>query len=328
MKTNIKVKQMSYTDKLEHFIIKTIVNKLYQRQVINSLKRKMGKPKYTKNQLHDWVLKQKNVKKLLKNWINSGEDVDLTLSIDRLDSTKTYSFDNIELVPWKINRNRWYSEVKKLKRRKHDYVEKIINLQKPVFQFNLKGELVDKFDMISEAEEKTNIPRANIARSIKSKKLLAGGYIWLTVSTNGLDADLKEFKSNLKNGDPRSLKVLKIDFDGNIVKEYDKLNDVVKDGYNKGNVGMACTGKRTSAYGYIWAYDKDFTSELLDSRLMGINKNAIVKLDTKNNVLEKFYSIHDAERKTGISVSSIHSVINGRRKSAGGYVWRKLANLG
>lgn len=51
-------------------------------------------------------------------------------------------------------------------------------------------------------------------------------------------------------------------------------------------------------------------------------KKPILQIDKDNNVLNKFPSIKDAERKTGIR--HIHEVISGAkyRKTAGGYFWR------
>ena len=51
-------------------------------------------------------------------------------------------------------------------------------------------------------------------------------------------------------------------------------------------------------------------------------KKAVLQIYKGNNVLNKFPSINDAERKTGIR--HIHEVISGAkyRKTAGGYFWR------
>lgn len=51
-------------------------------------------------------------------------------------------------------------------------------------------------------------------------------------------------------------------------------------------------------------------------------KKAVLQIDKGNNVLNKFPSINDAERKTGIR--HIHEVISGAkyRKTSGGYFWR------
>ena len=48
--------------------------------------------------------------------------------------------------------------------------------------------------------------------------------------------------------------VIQFDKQGNLIKEYDFINQVVECGFNAGNVAMAAKGKLKSAGGYIWKY--------------------------------------------------------------------------
>lgn len=49
----------------------------------------------------------------------------------------------------------------------------------------------------------------------------------------------------------------------------------------------------------------------------------VIQLDLNDNVLNEFESMRQAEQKTGVLVKNISSCCNGKRKSAGGYKWRK-----
>ena len=49
----------------------------------------------------------------------------------------------------------------------------------------------------------------------------------------------------------------------------------------------------------------------------------VVQLDLNDNVLNVFKSMTQAERETGVSRRNISKCCNGKRKSAGGYKWRK-----
>ena len=49
----------------------------------------------------------------------------------------------------------------------------------------------------------------------------------------------------------------------------------------------------------------------------------VIQLDLNDNVLSEFESMHQAERETGVTLSSISSCCNGKLKSAGGFKWRK-----
>ena len=49
----------------------------------------------------------------------------------------------------------------------------------------------------------------------------------------------------------------------------------------------------------------------------------VIQLDLNDNVLNVFKSMHQAERETGVSRSSISGCCDGKRKSAGGFKWRR-----
>ena len=49
----------------------------------------------------------------------------------------------------------------------------------------------------------------------------------------------------------------------------------------------------------------------------------VIQLDLNDNVLNTFKSIKQAEQETGALARNISACCNGRRKSAGGFKWRK-----
>ena len=49
----------------------------------------------------------------------------------------------------------------------------------------------------------------------------------------------------------------------------------------------------------------------------------VIQLDLNDNVLNEFESMVQAGQETGVSRSNISSCCNGKRKSAGGYKWRR-----
>ena len=58
-------------------------------------------------------------------------------------------------------------------------------------------------------------------------------------------------------------------------------------------------------------------------RAAGKLSKKVIQLDLNDNVLNEFESMVQAERETGVSRRSISSCCNGKRKSAGGFKWRK-----
>lgn len=60
-------------------------------------------------------------------------------------------------------------------------------------------------------------------------------------------------------------------------------------------------------------------------RRNGVNNKTskkVSKYDLNGNFIESFYSIAEAYRKTGIYHSNISDCCNGKRKSAGKYIWK------
>ncbi|ATE83523.1 HNH endonuclease [Lactococcus phage LP9801] len=49
----------------------------------------------------------------------------------------------------------------------------------------------------------------------------------------------------------------------------------------------------------------------------------VIQLDLNDNVLNEFESMEQAEQKTGALASNISNCCNGKRKSAGGFKWRR-----
>ena len=49
----------------------------------------------------------------------------------------------------------------------------------------------------------------------------------------------------------------------------------------------------------------------------------VIQLDLDDNVLNEFESMKQAERETGVFASHIGASCNGKRKSAGGYKWKR-----
>ena len=56
---------------------------------------------------------------------------------------------------------------------------------KVVYQYSLNGVFIKKWDAISDASRKLNIPTSNIVRSCKNKTRTAGGYKWKYIMEEG-----------------------------------------------------------------------------------------------------------------------------------------------
>ena len=80
-----------------------IVTSLYVKQKTKSKERGHPPPTYTKKELHQYIINHPDYKIIYDNWIKNNCNKWFRPSIDRLDTSKGYSFDNIRLTTWSIN---------------------------------------------------------------------------------------------------------------------------------------------------------------------------------------------------------------------------------
>ena len=119
--------------------------------------------------------------------------------------------------------------------------------------------------------------------------------------------------------------------DGTFVKEWCGADMVEKEiGFDSNSIRKCCNRQNNhrSAFGYIWVdseyyYSKDFNL----SSIIDIRDNSPIKvcqLDKDLNILTQYDSIRSAATQTGIKYQNIAECCAGKRKTAGGYIWRKL----
>ena len=123
-------------------------------------------------------------------------------------------------------------------------------------------------------------------------------------------------------------KVAQYDFDGNLIGVYDSLTSASEQtGLSDSTIGMVCNGKRQSGGGYYWLY---VDGHVIDNVAIQVDKDKIdatkpkrvIQLTKDNEVVREFDSISDASKKTDVVLSSIVENCKGKRKSAGGFVWK------
>jgi len=89
---------------------KGLVNTIYGHQKHSSKSRGHQSPAYTKKTLKEWLYSQRLFHELYESWVASGYDKWLTPSIDRIDSKIYYCLTNIQVMTWKENDIKGYSE--------------------------------------------------------------------------------------------------------------------------------------------------------------------------------------------------------------------------
>ncbi len=125
------------------------------------------------------------------------------------------------------------------------------------------------------------------------------------------------------------------DLKGYYVNKYDTLNVAAEvTGCSTTSISKVLNGKRNSAGGYIWKKysHTEHIPYVIDvcfnTSLINIGKTYTVEQYSINGELVKvFDSVRHAAEETNISKESIKKVVNGRTKTAGGYIWKKVAEI-
>lgn len=145
--------------------LKGVLTTSYNAHRWRSKKYGWNKPDYTKEYLHKKFLTDKKYLKLHKEWVESGYNKLKKPSIDRIDNTKPYSIDNIQLMTWKENNDKGRKEY-------------IRTANTNVEMYNLDGAFLKKFDSVKEAVEETGLNSANLILCCQGKRNHCGGFSW------------------------------------------------------------------------------------------------------------------------------------------------------
>jgi hypothetical protein len=186
--------------------LKGFLRKLYNNQKKRSKRRGHPQPAYTFDEFKNWFVRQPNFKFLWRQWRSSGYLKDLAPSVDRLDDSKGYSFDNIRLVTWQENNLK-----------EHDKHKVKVN------QYSLDGRYLKTFESLSDAAREIKSTSTNIRSACKGRRKSAGGYRWKYLNQEfPKGKDIGEVKRNKTN------KWIKVNYSDNTYKVFDSVKACCK----------------------------------------------------------------------------------------------------
>lgn len=133
---------------------------------------------------------------------------------------------------------------------------------------------------------------------------------------NGLGHVLTEYQKQ-RIVETQGKPVYQFDLNGNFVSKYNSIHEAAKAiNIYPIQISNCCNGKFQSSNGYLWSFnDKPNIAYKFPGK-------TILQLDKSKNILKEFKSIADAGRFLGINPSTISCVLTGRRKTAGGFMWK------
>lgn len=109
------------------------------------------------------------------------------------------------------------------------------------------------------------------------------------------------------------------DLYGNFIRTWHGIREACRElQINRTGVTACLSGKKPSAFGYQWRYSNG-TEEPIEPFYRIIK---IVQYTRDGNIVAEYDSPIDAEKSIGIDSGSIKSTCQGKRPSAGGFIWR------
>ena len=149
--------------------INGLISAIYGQQRSKSKRRNHPEPSYNLYQFNNWCY-DNGIVHLHEKWVENGYNKDLRPSVDRIDDSKPYSFDNIQLIIWKENDEKAKNDRK---------TGKLITSQnKSVKGIHKQTGKEVVFYSTHQAERSLGINHSNISKCCKGIAKSAGGYHW------------------------------------------------------------------------------------------------------------------------------------------------------
>lgn len=189
--------------------------------------------------------------------------------------------------------------------------------RKPILQYSIFGIFIKKWNSILEASKELNISNSHIVSCCKNKRKSAGNFIWKYFNN---ESDFNKI-DNLK-----CINILQYNLEGKFLKEFISINEASKNSkISKQSIRQNCLNITKRAGQFIWKYK---TNKKIQKKIKKYINNSCFKEKkrvlqiNKNFIVNEFESLNQASKITKINISSILEVCNGKRKQAGGFIWK------
>ncbi len=286
--------------------------RMYWDQCSSSRKRGHKPPTYSKQELVNWINNNESFQSLYDNWADSGFESDLRPSVDRLDNSFGYSFDNIELVTWATNQSRARTDIMS---------GKLLNNQEIVHQYSADGSYMATFHSQAEAERQVpNSNQQNISACCYGKIQHSAGFQWsfdkvpfigpTDIFTDWKHSEIYQYNQHT----------------GELIDIFPSQDYIINHTvYDMNHVRHSGRDKSVTHHNTTWDISYLQPKYAKCSRTKGI-RSSIIQSDRDGNIINTFGSMLEASQSTGIRDGNISKCCNGKAKSAGGFIWSRQLN--
>lgn len=196
--------------------------------------------------------------------------------------------------------------------------------RKPVEQYDLEGNFIKEYISAFHASLETGFCHSDICACCRenNNKKIVHGYQWKYKNSNKIIQKVID-KNSVKT-------VYQFTKDGTLINQYNNLEEAAKaTNLSKTTICGCCTtpDRNKSAGGYMWSYNSD--PSLLPKykpKEKQAQKKSVAQYTLNNELIITFNSITEASKATGILPGNISNVCSGKRKTAGGFIWKYIDN--
>lgn len=253
------------------YIIK--LNRIYWGQVDSSKERGHPPPDFTMSELSDWLLSQTNWETLWSKYLESysskpiyqhrgcltNYDPNLSPSVDRIDSKKPYTLDNIQLVTWKQNQ-----------------LNHIADTKRPINKYTMSGEYILTYDSIKSAT--TDLGSTNVVSACEGVQKSVKGFQLRYADSMG--------KNNIEpceepSTEPKEINMYNIS--GDYIRSFESATEASRvTGIPRRNIASVAQGTQKTVYGFQFRFCKEVEKGMDISPSMS---------DVKNQTKDTLYKI-------------------------------------
>lgn len=194
-------------------------------------------------------------------------------------------------------------------------IEKSKRIPKVICQYDLKGNLIKKYNSITKLLKENNLTSSgSIYMACDGVTNSSHGFLW-TYDGQIPPKYKEQYKSSMK-------RVLQFDLDFNYINTYNSLAESAKSVGLKQyqSISAVCRGKTFKSAGYIWRFE-DNLDKLLYEKHMGYDL-PVDQYDLNNNYIKSYKTIIDAANDLNLEKSKISRCCKHNISKHGGFMWK------
>ena len=136
----------------------------------------------------------------------------------------------------------------------------INNVMRPVVQYDMEGNVIDTFESLTDAANKTGIPNADIGGVCKGRRKSTHGYVFKFLNRDAPKRKMSKGynKPFISHAETLRKKVVQYDLSGQIVGTFDSIKEACsKTGISSWCIHGTLNGKRPHTHGYVFKFKDD-----------------------------------------------------------------------